>query len=93
MSTKNVGQAEIAVLKWLALKGALDTDINTSYEEVGGEIDASSQTASRRLQQLENAGFIERETTNNGQFIEITGEGEQTLLTEYKSYQRIFKET
>jgi len=50
----------------------------------------SNQTASRRLQSLEDEGFIERELTSDGQFVRITDAGERVLSRELEDYRQIF---
>jgi riboflavin kinase len=54
-------------------------------------LDTSSQTASRRLQALESADLIARETVADGQWIAITGAGERALRGEYDAYRRLFE--
>ncbi|PSP47051.1 riboflavin kinase [Halobacteriales archaeon QH_7_69_31] len=71
-----VGHDELATLKLVALDGALD---------------ASNQTASRRLQRLEDADYVEREMTGDGQLVAVTGTGERALQREYADYRRLFE--
>jgi riboflavin kinase len=54
-------------------------------------LDASNQTASRRLQRLEDAGLLEREILGDGQRVVLTGDGERALQREYADYRRIFE--
>jgi len=87
-----VGPDELAALKMLALEGALDGREKTSGTALADELNASSQTASRRLQRLEDAGFIERELRSDGQLVAITSAGERALQREYATYRRIFED-
>jgi len=86
-----VGYDELAVLRLLAIEGALDGEIKTSCSDLGERVDASTQTASRRLQHLEDAGLLERDTVSDGQWLEITDDGERSLRNEYEEYRRIFE--
>ena len=78
-------------LKHLALAGALEGETKLSCADLAGRLDASTQTASRRLQELESAGYLDRDIVSDGQWLEITGEGEQLLQVEYERYRRIFE--
>jgi len=86
-----IGHDELAVLKLLALDGGLDGDIKLSCSHLAARLDASNQTASRRLQRLETASLIDRETVSDGQWVAITEAGEQALHAEYEEYRRIFE--
>ncbi|ELY86903.1 DUF120 domain-containing protein [Natrinema altunense] len=86
-----VGHDELAVLKLLALEGGLEGDVKISCSHLADRLDASNQTASRRLQRLESAGLLERDTVNDGQWVAVTETGERTLHAEYEDYRRIFE--
>jgi len=86
-----LGSDEVVTLKHLALAGALDGETKLSCSALADRLDASTQTASRRLQRLEAGEFIERETVSDGQWITLTRAGEQRLRAEYESYRRIFE--
>ncbi|WP_336362219.1 DUF120 domain-containing protein [Halalkalicoccus salilacus] len=90
-AVQEVGSDELGALKRLALDGALDGEVKVSCSAFAARIDASSQTASRRLQGLEDAGLIERETVADGQWIALTGTGERALRREYDAYRRLFE--
>lgn len=85
-----VGPAEVATLKELALEGAL-AGTTVTCAGLAERLDASNQTASRRLQRLESAGLLEREVTNDGQRVSLTTEGEARLRREYAEYRRVFE--
>jgi len=78
-------------LKHLALAGALDGEEKLSCAELAGRLDASTQTASRRLQELESGGYIDREMVSDGQWVSVTAAGEGLLQAEYEAYRRIFE--
>jgi len=88
---RTVGYDELATLKLLALDGALEGAEKTSCAGVAARLDASNQTASRRLQRLEETGLIERSIVGDGQEIAVTNEGERVLQSEYADYRRIFE--
>jgi riboflavin kinase len=87
-----VGNDELATLKLLALDGALDGDVKISCANLAADLDASTQTASRRLQRLDDADFLTRETVADGQWVAVTETGEHALRAEYADYRRIFEE-
>ncbi len=86
-----VGHDELAVLKLLALDGGRDGDIKISCAELAIQLEASNQTASRRLQRLEQAGLLSRDTVSDGQWVTITDAGERALRAEYEAYRTIFE--
>jgi len=86
-----VGPDELAVLKLLALDGGLGGEFKTSCGAVADRLDASDQTASRRLQRLEDAGYVERDTVSDGQWVAVTDAGERALRGEYEDYRRVFE--
>ncbi|NKE34814.1 MULTISPECIES: DUF120 domain-containing protein [Natronococcus] len=87
----SVGHDELAVLKLLALEGGLEGDVKISCSRLADRLDASNQTASRRLQRLEAADLLERDTVSDGQWVAVTDAGERALHAEYEDYRRIFE--
>ena len=90
-ATLAVGADEILALKRLALGGGLAGEVKLSCSAFADEIGTSTQTASRRLQRLESAGLIARETVSDGQWIELTDDGEHVLRREYEDYRTVFE--
>lgn len=82
---------EVAVLRRVAIEGGLTGVYKTSCRALGDAVGVSTQTMSRRLQRLDEAGLIERTTIPDGQRITITEAGQQRLREEYARYQRIFE--
>ncbi|MES3161109.1 MAG: CTP-dependent riboflavin kinase [Halorubrum sp.] len=82
--------AAIAALKHVALAGGL-SETKVSCAALGDRLDASTQTASRRLQTLESAGLVERDVVGDGQWVRITDAGEAALRGEYADYRRLFE--
>ncbi|MEF8812424.1 MAG: DUF120 domain-containing protein [Halovenus sp.] len=83
---------EVRTLRELALIGALDGQTKLSCADLARRLDASTQTASRRLQRLEDGGHIRRDIVSDGQWVELTDRGAQRLQAEYAAYRRIFEE-
>ncbi|MHC3439019.1 DUF120 domain-containing protein [Natrialbaceae archaeon A-gly3] len=90
-AASTVGPDELAVLKLLALEGGLSGDVKISCSSLADRLDASNQTASRRLQRLDSADLLERDTVSDGQWVAITEDGERALRGEYEDYRRIFE--
>jgi len=86
-----VGPDELAALKHVALQGGLAGETKVSCAGLADRLDASNQTASRRLQRLESAGVIEREVVGDGQWVRVTDAGEAALRGEYADYRRVFE--
>jgi riboflavin kinase len=91
VTASSVGHAELATLKTLAMTGGLDGDQKVSCSALGDRLDASTQTASRRLQRLEEADLIAREIVSDGQWVSVTDDGQRALQREYADYRRIFE--
>ncbi|MFB6267568.1 MAG: DUF120 domain-containing protein [Halodesulfurarchaeum sp.] len=90
--TRAVGFDELAVLKLLGIDGAHRGEVKISCSDLAERLDVSNQTASRRLQALEDADFLGREMVSDGQFVQITEDGTAALKREYEDYRRIFEE-
>ena len=90
-ATVPVGYDELATLKLVALDGALAGRATVTCSALAERLDASNQTASRRLQRLEDARYIDREMTGDGQRISLTDDGERALRREYADYRRLFE--
>ncbi|WP_246985758.1 CTP-dependent riboflavin kinase [Halorientalis marina] len=88
---RTVGHDELATLKLLALEGAIEGQQKVSCSALAADLDASNQTASRRLQGLDDEGYVEREIVSDGQWVEITPAGESALRREYADYRRVFE--
>ncbi|WP_101295299.1 DUF120 domain-containing protein [Halegenticoccus soli] len=90
-TARAVGHDELAALKLVALDGGLAGPVKVSCSGLADRLDASSQTASRRLQRLDEAGLVERDIVSDGQWIDVTDAGESALRREYEDYRRIFE--
>jgi len=90
-TTGRVGHDELATLKLVALDGALGGRTTVTCSALADRLDASNQTASRRLQRLEDAEYLTREVTSDGQVVSVTEGGERALQREYADYRRLFE--
>ena len=86
-----VGYDELATLRLVALDGGLTGPVKVSCAGLASRLDASSQTASRRLQRLDDAGYVDREVVSDGQWITVAPPGESALRREYEQYRRVFE--
>jgi riboflavin kinase len=86
-----VGYDELAALKFVALEGGLAGPTKVSCAGLAERLDASTQTASRRLQALEGTGLLARDVVSDGQWVSVTDAGESALRGEYADYRRVFE--
>ena len=80
----------LACLKQIALLGGVSGPILLNSQLLGEELGFSPQTASRRLKDLEQAGFLERTLLPQGQEVLLTKAGIQALHDEHAIYHQIF---
>ncbi|WP_122088112.1 DUF120 domain-containing protein [Halalkalicoccus subterraneus] len=90
-AVRGIESDELLALRQLGLDGALSGEAKISCSALADRLETSSQTASRRLQALEAADLIDRETITDGQWIAITEAGERALRAEYDAYRRLFE--
>ena len=83
----------LQTMKELALLGAMRNKIEISSLELAKQLEASQQTASRYLLELDKQGMIIRELGIKKQLIQITNEGAEVLQKERLQYQQIFELT
>ncbi len=83
--------ADVEALKQLALLGGLHDPVELASGEFADLIEVSQQTASRRLIELTEEGFIRREMGVRKQRIRITADGENLLRAEHMHYRRLFE--
>ncbi len=87
-----LGHDELLALKLVALDGGLASATKVSCGDLGERLEASNQTASRRLQALEAGDYIDRDIVADGQWVTISDAGERALRSEYADYRRLFEE-
>jgi riboflavin kinase len=92
VAAASVGHDELAALKRIGLDGGLSGRTKISCSGLAARLDASAQTASRRLQRLDEAGLLDREVLADGQLVTVTDEGVATLRREYADYRRLFED-
>ena len=83
----------LQTLKELALLGGIKNRIGISSLELAKQLEASQQTASRYLVELDKKRMITRELGIKKQLILITNLGESALQEEHLQYQQIFELT
>jgi riboflavin kinase len=66
--------------------------IHISSTEFGKILDLSQQTASRRINSLEEIGWIQRKIIGKEQIIKITKKGADVILAMYKNLKQILEE-
>ncbi len=81
----------LQTLKELALLGAMKNKIELSSFELAKQLQASQQTASRYLLELDTDGMITRELGIKKQLIQLTDTGADVIRQEYNQYQQIFE--
>ena len=81
-AVSSLGHDELQALKTVALDGALNGSVKVSCASLADRLSASNQTASRRLQQLEAGGLLDREIVADGQWVSVTEAGEGALRSE-----------
>ncbi|WP_299335743.1 DUF120 domain-containing protein [Haloplanus sp.] len=91
-AASTVGNDGLAALKQVALDGGLSGRTKISCAGLGERLDTSAQTASRRLQQLDDTGLLDREVLSDGQRVALTDDGAAALRREYADYRRLFEE-
>ncbi len=82
-----------SALKRIALLGGLRDGITLSSRELGDALEMSQQSASKRILELVDGGYIERDVGARKQKIRITPKGEEVLRKEYMEYRKIFENT
>ncbi|MFB6195718.1 MAG: DUF120 domain-containing protein [Haloplanus sp.] len=91
-AASTVDHDELAALKRIALDGGLSGRPKLSCSGLAERLDTSAQTASRRLQRLDDAGLLDREVVADGQRVTVTDDGTAALRREYADYRRLFEE-
>ena len=83
----------LITLYTLALLGAYKRPVLISTSNLARRLGISQQTASRRLLELEQNGFILRKITARGSLIYITEKGMNALRTLYEGLDMVFKDS
>ncbi len=78
-------------LKRIALTGGINDYISISSRELGEALGISQQSASKRILELLDAGYIQRDMGARRQRIRITRKGLDALWDEYVEFQKIFE--
>lgn len=80
-------------LKRIALLGGLKDGVTISSRELGEILEMSQQSASKRILELLESKYIERDVGARKQQIRITQKGVELLKAEFMEYKKIFENT
>lgn len=80
-------------LRRIALLGGLKDNVTVSSRELGEALEMSQQSASKRILELLEEKYIERDVGARKQQIRITQKGADLLKSEYMEYKKIFENT
>ena len=80
-------------LRRIALLGGLRDSVTVSSRELGEALEMSQQSASKRILELLEAKYIERDVGARKQQIRITAKGAELLKKEYLEYRKVFENT
>ncbi len=82
---------DVAALREIANLGALHGLVEISTTQLATLLGLSQQSASRRVVELEQAGYIRREMGVRRQLVRLTEEGVNVLSREYAAYKQMFE--
>ena len=80
-------------LRRIALLGGFRDSVTVSSRELGEALEMSQQSASKRILELLEEKYIERDVGARKQQIRITPKGAELLKKEYMEYRKIFENT
>lgn len=81
----------IQTLKSIALMGGIHDFVSVSSSELGKKLSISQQSASKRILELLELGYMTRDLGARSQRIKITRSGIDALMKEYADFKRIFE--
>lgn len=81
----------VLALRKIALLGGMHDYVSLSSRELGDMLTMSQQSASKRILELLNHGWIVRDLGARRQRIKLTEKGVEVLRQEYSEYQKIFE--
>lgn len=81
----------LSLLLHLAGRGAAQTPVTVTSQEVGTAIGVSQQSADRHLVALEKEGLVQRTLAQRRQRLTLTSAGVSVLRREYHLYRRVFE--
>jgi len=90
VSSSGVKPAHIAVLKFLALRGATKHPVDMSSEKLAEKFDVSQQSGSRYILNLVDNGLLERNLGRKGQILSLTQKAVDILKNEFNEYRLVF---
>ena len=90
VSSTGVKPTQIAVLKFLALRGATKHPVDMSSEKLAEKFDVSQQSGSRYILNLVDNGLLERNLGRKGQILSLTPKAIDILKNEFNEYRLVF---
>lgn len=88
-----MNEKHVSALRKIASIGGINNYIAISSRELGETLEMSQQSASKRILELLEEGYIERDLGARRQRIRMTEKGVEELRKEYNEYRRIFELT
>lgn len=89
--TEDIDDKLILSLRKIALLGGMHDYVSISSRELGDMLEVSQQSASKRILEMLNEGWIVRDLGARRQRIKLTEKGVDALRKEYSHYQKIFE--
>jgi len=89
--TQDTDDKLVLALRKIALLGGMHDYVSISSRELGDMLRVSQQSASKRILEMLNEGWISRDLGARKQRIKLTEKGIDALRQEYSEYQRIFE--
>lgn len=89
----SLNEKHVSALRKIASIGGINNYIAISSRELGETLEMSQQSASKRILELLEEGYIERDLGARRQRIRMTEKGVEELRKEYNEYRRIFELT
>ena len=81
----------VRALQHIALLGGVTGYVSLSTRELGDALGLSQQSASHRILELIEQGYVQRDLAARQQRVRLTQQGVDVLRSEYATYRRIFE--
>jgi riboflavin kinase len=85
-----ISQRNVATLRDIARLGSCNDSVGTTPQEIAEPLGVSEETLRSRLQPLDEAGLVERESDSAEGPITLTRSGQDLLSEEYIQYRELF---
>ncbi|MFQ3294682.1 MAG: riboflavin kinase [Natrialbaceae archaeon] len=88
---RSIGGETLTLLKRLAINGGVDSEIRISEGDTPASLGLSPTLIEGGLDDLEEAGYVERRRSDGKQHVTITDQGTDILRREYQDYRSMFE--